>query len=264
MPKGISKPLPSTVKLTDNKRYGIHPEDAKVDGKSLDKKTKASLFVNTKVQDNPKFQGLGNEAKSPTTYTHGKDTFERYQFQKGVKDCAHNAEEFQHGSPLPTKHKNNEYTLASKEKVTGDVFGYTDEDNIAVSKQAKKQNPKAVDHHADPQPGESYGIIRQNEPGKNQSPFHFAPVVAKDGKQTVTAEQTAGTNDATARNTYPTMDMYRVGDKQDSFKARYGTSEGYGKDSIVVTTQKWGPQTFQEGDDKPDASQSPAKKQKTE
>ncbi|PTL79766.1 hypothetical protein [Vitiosangium sp. GDMCC 1.1324] len=262
MPKGISgsnKPLPSSVKLTDNKKYGIYPEDAK----NVDKKTKASLFVNTKVEGD-KFQGLGNEKPSPTTYTHGTDSFERYQFQKGVKDCAHNAEEFQHGKPLATKHANNEYTLASKETVTGQVFGYSDADNIGVSKQAKKKDSTAVNHGADPKPGESYGIIRQHAPGENQSPFHFAPVVAKDGKQTITAEQTAGTTDATARNTYPTMDMYRVGDKNESFKARYGTADGYGKDSVVVTTQKWGPQKFQDGDDKPDAEQPPSKKQRTE
>lgn len=257
------KPLPSTVKLTDNKQYGIYPEGSKVDGKKIDKKTGASLFVNTQVAD-PKFHGIGNEVKSPTTYTQGTDTFERYQFQKGVKDCAHNAEEVQHGRPLPTKHKDDEYTLASKEKVTGQVFGYSDENNIAVSQQAKKKDPKAVNHNADPQPGESYGLIRQHEPGKDQSPFHFAPVVARDGRQTITAEQTAGSTDATARNTYPTMDMYRVGDKQESFKARYGTEDGYGKDSIAVTTQKWGPQTFREGDPKPDATEPPTKKQRTE
>ncbi|WNG45378.1 hypothetical protein F0U60_15655 [Archangium minus] len=263
MPKGISKPLPSIVKLTDNKKYGIYPEDAKVDGKKLGKEAQASLFVNTKVKDD-KFVGLGNEAKSPTTYTHGTDSFERYQFQKGVKDCVHNAEEFLHGGPLPTKHKPNEYTLASKEKVTGEVFGYSNDDNIAVSQSAKQKKPGAVNHHANPEPGEAYGIIRQQEPGENQSPFHFAPVVAKDGKQTITAEQTAGTTDATARNTYPTMDMYRVGDKEDSFKARFGTAEGYGKDAIVVTTQKWGPQTFKDGDSKPDAEEPQTKKRKTD
>ncbi|QRK08225.1 hypothetical protein JQX13_51280 [Archangium violaceum] len=257
---GNNKPLPDAVTRTDNQKYGVY-----LDSANVDKKTGASLFVNTNVPP-PKFQGIGNETQSPTTYAHGTDTFERYQFQKGVKDCAHNAEEVQHGKPLlpPAKHADNEFTLASKEKVTGQVFGYSHEDNIEVSKQARKTNPNAVNHNANPQPGESYGIIRQHEPRNGQSPFHFAPVVARDGNQTITAEQTAGTSDAKSRNTYPTMDVYRVGDNQDSFHNRYANKDGYGKDAITVTTQKWGPQTLRENDPKPDATEPLSKKQRTE
>lgn len=254
-PKIGTKPLPTTVKLTkESKAYGIIPE--KHVGETPEEKKKgASLYVNTKVED-PKFHGLGNEAKSPTLYTRGKDTFERYQLQPGVRDCAHNAEEFQHGTELRPPSKSR-YTLASKEKVTGEVFGYSDEDNIAVSRKARQNNPQAVGHHADPQPGESYGIIRQHEPKEGESPYHFAPVVARDGRQTITAEQTATTEDGKKRDTYPTMDMYSVGSNKDSFQARYGRRNGYGTDAITVTTQKWGPETFKDGAKKPESEPEP-------
>ncbi|CAM4452234.1 hypothetical protein [Corallococcus exiguus] len=261
-----TKPLPSSVKLTDGRNYGIHPEGSMEGGKKVPKEKGASLYVNTRVAD-PKFQHVGDTpSRSPTTYTQGKDTFERYQLPKGVRDCAHHAEEVLHGAPLPTKHAGNRYALASKEKVTGEVFGYTNADNQGLSKAAKEKSPRTVDHRADPRPGEAYGIIRQEEPGKGQSPFHFAPVVARDGTQTVTSEQTAGTKDATARNTYPTMDMYRVGNTGESFHSRYANKQGYGEDAVTVTTQKWGPKTFNEGDPKPelDANPRPTKKQRTE
>ncbi|RKG92290.1 hypothetical protein D7V88_06615 [Corallococcus terminator] len=172
----------------------------------------------------------------------------------------HNAEQFLHSKELPLPNKK-QYTLASKEKVTGQVLGDSEAKNIKASQDAMEKNKKAVGVGANPKPGEAYGIIRQRaEPDVVQSPYHFAPVVARDGKQTLTVEQTAGRADAKTTNTaHPILDMYKVGDTKDSFQGRYGTKDGYGEDAIAIVAQKHGPETR---DVTPEPSERPAKRRK--
>ncbi|MHA7629413.1 hypothetical protein [Corallococcus sp. M7] len=238
-----TKPLSGSAVLTETKKYGIFKEGThpRTEPKS------ASLFVNTKVEE-PKFHRFGEMPPSPTLYTRGKDTFERFEFPKGVDDCMHNAEEFMHQRELalPT---DKTYSLSSKEKVTGRVLGATDRRNINASRKAAETAPDQLGVHAKPEPGEAFGIIRQGKLSKveAQSPYHFAPVVARDGRHTITAEQTAGTSNATgARDQYPVMDRYTDGAPRASFQGRYGTQGGYGTDAITVVAQKHGPDEFSE------------------
>ncbi|RKH46399.1 hypothetical protein [Corallococcus sicarius] len=236
-----AKTLPDSVKLTDNKQYGVH------DGlKKPDATQRASLFVNTSVPasaDKQKYITQQSDL-SPTRYSRNDDTFERHQFKKGIPDCMHNGEEIMHGRRLPVPTETT-YTLASKEKVTQKVMGESDEKNIAHSQEAKRLDPNGVEVRASPAVGEAYDIIRQGSTPKGKSPYHSAPVVARDGQQTVTVEQSAGSTDGTKRNTFPTVDLYRVGHPTESFQGRYGTREGYGKDAITVVAQPHGPESRQ-------------------
>ena len=84
-------------------------------------------------------------------------------------------------------------------------FGESDDDNIEAAE------AYALDDRAAPKVGQAYVIVNKEWPGGVKYPYHAAGVVAVDGKDRVTLEVCAGSQDAKSRNTYGKYSMYTTG-----------------------------------------------------
>lgn len=134
-------------------------------------------------------------------------------------DCSHHAEETMHGKRLEP---GGGYSRSSATKET---WGVSSALNIQIAQMTKGRAP--VDHDAAPEVGQAYvtqGMSRNTVIG---NPYHVAPVVARDGRTTVTLEATAPTaaderNGARQQGAYVStgqLHFQTIGSKKDSFHA---------------------------------------------
>ncbi|MCX5382397.1 DUF4157 domain-containing protein [Streptomyces sp. NBC_00083] len=153
-----------------------------------------------------------------------------------LEDCSHSAEEVMHAQAL-------EMGQDASAFKGGGMFGESDKKNIDRAREYAK-NRAGGDHDEAPEAGEAYSIIETQWSGKTPSntsrwPYHVAGVVAQDGSDRITVEQTAGSTDAD-----PTVgvagifDIYQnasdIGKElPESFHGRHGKS--FSKGAITVT-----------------------------
>ncbi|MFD7337864.1 DUF4157 domain-containing protein [Streptomyces violascens] len=163
-----------------------------------------------------------------------------------LADCGHTAEEIMHEKRLK------QYQDASRfANPNGRVFGMSEEDNIAG---AEDFRDALVGLHGQYNPGdqmpvtgEAFAIIETAEnadgtPGNVSGwPYHVAAVVATDGNDQITIEQTAGSSNAKPRKGYPgIVDIYQAGTNRNgeaigaSFHGRFTGAEQFSRDAITV------------------------------
>lgn len=231
-----SLPMPSSLTYTDNRQYAIHQGSTR-------RGEAGSLYAQQSPQRAP--SPYGQPSRSPSRYaTESGESFRRYQYERSYPDCLGYAEEIMHGgSARPPGH------VSSRESVSGRPLGESHTQNRNIALNARANNPLGPGYqYANPQVGEAYGVIPTTRPGQRAvpNPYHFAPVVARDQFQTITAEQDAGMRSRTdRRDTLPTMDMYQPGHPQRSFEGRYATDDMYGSTAPVVVAQPYGLSTEQ-------------------
>ena len=105
-------------------------------------------------------------------------------------------------------------------------FGNTDSHNLRIALLTKKHYGDCINRCADPEVGDAISIIYTQwykKETKGQTPYHVAPVIAKDGCWVVTCEADAGDE----KRERPQFDIYSTDpdDKQsfwDTHKSHYG------------------------------------------
>jgi hypothetical protein len=182
----------------------------------------SSLFART---DAPAPLGL-QRSRSESVYESKGFEYHKYVPAKGqaVKDCLNHTEEVMAGKQLAHD------KVYSKVKGTEDAFGDSASGNLKAAKKAGKSKTP-TNQNASPEVGDGYVIVRPQKPGPGESPYHAAPVIAKDGRRTFTAEVSAGESDG-KRNATAKIFTQEVGSKRDSFHAQL--SKTYPKSTTLV------------------------------
>ncbi|MEU9097479.1 DUF4157 domain-containing protein [Streptomyces sp. NPDC048361] len=153
-----------------------------------------------------------------------------------LEDCSHSAEEVMHAQAL-------EMGQDASTFKGGGLFGESDKKNVDRAREYAQNRPGG-DHNEAPDAGEAFSIVETEWKGKTPQnstrwPYHVAGVVAQDGSDRITVEQTAGSTDAD-----PTVgvagifDIYQsaseIGQRlPESFHGRHGKSFSQG--AITVT-----------------------------
>lgn len=96
--------------------------------------------------------------------------------------------------------------------VTGrNQFGVSDKQNVRLTKRIDEE---FINNQANPEMGESYAIVKNELPEENQTPYHIAYVVYKNGSINITFEATANDNLSETVKTYkPLFSFYSTDPK---------------------------------------------------
>jgi len=163
---------------------------------------------------------------------HGHQ-YDEYRSRYMLTDCLHTAEEIMANGTLGYA----QGVYSETADMLQDPFGQTDAKNRKLAKaRAALGTSNAA---ADPNVGEAFVIVRKNPPAANKSPYHAAAVVAADGTDRFTLEQSAGGVDAHKRALALGMyDVYSVGDVSgQSFHTRHS---GVYNDGVTFVIQNNG------------------------
>ncbi|MBZ4329924.1 hypothetical protein NR800_00480 [Corallococcus interemptor] len=221
------RPLPAGFAPTETGKYQTKEGDKVV-------------FARTEP-GRPATPPLGAEKSGQSSYTSGTAQYDKFEYkQKRVPDCLFTTEELMNDKQYDPRGKG---TINSKVAVTGEDFGVSNKANIQASKKAKKTDAAQVNEHVNPQVGDGVAIVRQGKPGVGESPYHAAPVVARDGNQFLTAEVSAPAsgNAVKERTTIPKVHAFTVGDANNSFHGQLATADQYGEDAITIGLKKKDP-----------------------
>ncbi|MFF7338541.1 hypothetical protein ACFZAT_14455 [Streptomyces sp. NPDC008163] len=153
-----------------------------------------------------------------------------------LEDCSHSAEEVMHAQALQMGQDASAFR-------GGGLFGEGDEQNVERAR-AYAESREGGNHDEAPGVGEAYSIIEtewaQDVPVNSTGwPYHVAGVVAQDGGDRITVEQTAGSTDADpAVGVAGIFDIYKtaseIGEElPESFHGRHGRSFSQG--AVTVT-----------------------------
>ncbi|MBD0671942.1 DUF4157 domain-containing protein [Streptomyces sp. CBMA156] len=170
-----------------------------------------------------------------------------------LADCAHTAEEVMHGRSLKyseTEQEAAEAPVVSKFRgITGDsgedlLFGEGNEENIGAAKKyagRREGTGQGPNHQESPEVGQAFVTVEtsldeEGNPGNASGwPFHVAAVVAVDGGDRITLEQTASERDAKPGDgRQGIFDMYGVGNKTTSFHARGRKGNNFSNKAITA------------------------------
>jgi hypothetical protein len=192
--------------FSDNEKYIIKKSNPHI------------LYTNTAVSPHPwlKLQS-GNIVKDGRTYYPFA-----YKHTLDLNDCLQFAESLSIGEIGYAGRK-----CVLREKGSSLLFGYTDEQNIAIA----TGRGSVLNESANPNLGESYAIVRHAVVAGN-APYHIAYVMFKDGSTNVTLEADAGNVDLT----HPVFDMYSTTDAKETFHRRYVDS--FTPASTIVLTKR--------------------------
>ncbi|MFF4381208.1 DUF4157 domain-containing protein [Kitasatospora sp. NPDC001547] len=209
------------------------------------------IWVREDVADTPK--GCRRSNVPPIEYG-GSRYFEYVPDGLFLADCAHTAEEVMHGRALKyaeTDEEAAEAPVVSKFRgVTDDtggdlLFGEGNEENIAAAKKyaGRRQGgmTQAPNHLESPEAGQAFVTVETSldeEGNPNNAsgwPFHVAAVVAVDGGDRITLEQTASERDAKPGDgRQGIFDMYGVADKKTSFHARGRKDNNFSNKAVTA------------------------------
>ncbi|MCX5384741.1 DUF4157 domain-containing protein [Streptomyces sp. NBC_00083] len=163
-----------------------------------------------------------------------------------LADCSHTAEEVMHQASLDFEAEQDASAFTS----TGQTFGETHGDNVTRAQaHAGSRPPGMTDLDEAPQAGQAFATIEtawmgdvHNDPdnayprGPKNWPYHVAAVVATDGGDQITLEQTAGdTNAVPGEGHAGIFDIYQAGHQSKSFHGRYANGRSFTRGAITVT-----------------------------
>ncbi|WP_263455621.1 DUF4157 domain-containing protein [Streptomyces sp. LS1784] len=208
------------------------------------------IWVREDVAEIPKGCRLSNVP--PISYG-GSQYFEYVPDGLFLADCAHTAEEVMHGRSLKyseTEQEAAEAPVVSKFRgITGDadedlLFGEGNEENIGAAKKYAGRRGGAgqgPNHLESPEVGQAFVTVetsldKEGNPNNASGwPFHVAAVVAVDGGDRITLEQTASERDAKPGDgRQGIFDMYGVGNKTTSFHARGRKGNNFSNKAVTA------------------------------
>ena len=161
------------------------------------------------------------------TKTHSGKTYRLYKSKKFLKDCLHTAEEINADAKL--KPGGVQSRVVPKRKRSQSLsFGEDDSKNI------KAARVEARDDSAAPKVGQAYVIVNTKWPKGVGYPYHAAGVVAQDGKDRITLEVFAGSQDAKRRDTVGKYSMYTTGSIGERFHSHWVGAYFKKKESATV------------------------------
>ncbi|GAA1205352.1 hypothetical protein [Pseudonocardia alaniniphila] len=173
-------------------------------------------------------------------------------------DCVQTAEDIMHNAPRELGNEDSQF------RGTGQVFGRDEEGNITGAleydrKRRGRGKPRGRGNpnlHERPSLGQAYAMVETNyrddvdkdgdivldENGrprrvpnnKSHYPYHAAAVVAEDGEDQVTLEETAGDAHAERRDQAGWFSLYRVGDEELSFFGQQKNQFSKGAVAVVI------------------------------
>lgn len=165
------------------------------------------------------------------------------------RDCMHTAEELNAGRPIPWGLPDNHPdSMMSKLVATDDWIGLDDQSNIDAAQRALREHPEQCNDNAAPEVGQSYLIVREDFLTKKKwpkavSPFHVAPVVAKDGTHRITLEVAATSKPGKARDTQGEYSMFPVDPKdpeRNTFNTQMASTDYPNSITTVIRTKQPG------------------------
>lgn len=173
---------------------------------------------------------------------------------KFYADCVQTAEEVMHGRRLALG-GDEDAPIMSRFSRTGHDFGAGDEGEggnvegaLEYAAGRRGKNSAAANRRERPAVSQAYAMVEtayrsdEDEEGNRSRipanasgfPYHAAAVVAADGDDQITLEQTASTKDAGKRNANGWFSVYRVGDEHLSFYAQQKASFSKGAVAVVI------------------------------
>jgi len=186
----------------------------------------------------------GSPAPRYCTVTGNTNTYNGAQYteyvpnSKFLEDCLHTAEEVMHERWLE------QGNLNSRVAGTNTPFGNSDAENIAAAT-AHAGSRMGDNHQESPGVGQAFAVVETDYQGdvpQNESryPYHAAAVVARDGRDAITLEVSAGEEDAEERDQKGNFYIYEVssGEQEhapNSFHTRQG--EYFTRNAITIVIE---------------------------